>query len=124
MPRTRFDKKKHDKLSVLVCGYVYKDGGTLADGADKTGMSRATLCRRLAQPGGFTVDELGQLIGGENAAGACADNNDIVFHGIFLQRAKNAGCLQVKETGRQPYYRLYLYLMRKYTNTMYTKKQA
>ena len=61
MPRTRFDKKKHDKLSVLVCGNDYKDGGTLADGADKTGMSRATLCRRLAQPGGFTVDELLKL---------------------------------------------------------------
>lgn len=58
MPRTRFDKEKNEALGVLVCGYVYKGGGTLADGSEKTGLSRTTLCRRLAQPGGFTVDEL------------------------------------------------------------------
>ena len=58
MPRTRLDKKKHDALGVLVNGYVYKDGGSLTDGAEKTGLSRATLCRRLAKPGDFTIDEL------------------------------------------------------------------
>ena len=58
MPRTRLDNKKNDALGVLVNGYVYKAGGSLADGAEKTGLSRATLCRRLAEPGDFTIDEL------------------------------------------------------------------
>lgn len=58
MPRTRFDKKKNEALGVLVNGYIYKEGGTLATGSEKTGISRATLCRRLAKPGDFTIDEL------------------------------------------------------------------
>lgn len=58
MPRTRFDKKKNEALGVLVNGYVYKDGGSLTTGTEKTGLSRATLCRRLATPGDFTIDEL------------------------------------------------------------------
>lgn len=58
MPRTRFDKKKNEALGVLVNGYIYKEGGTLTVGSEKTGISRATLCRRLANPGDFTIDEL------------------------------------------------------------------
>ena len=58
MPRTRLDRKKNDALGVLLNGYVYKDGGNLTTGSEKTGLSRATLCRRLAAPGNFTVDEL------------------------------------------------------------------
>lgn len=61
MPRTILDKKENEALAVLVNGYIYKEGGTLAKGAEKTGLSRATLCRRLAKPGEFTVDELLKL---------------------------------------------------------------
>lgn len=35
MPRTRLDRKKNDALGVLLNGYVYKDGGNLATGAEK-----------------------------------------------------------------------------------------
>lgn len=58
MPRTRFDKKKNEALSVLVHGYIYKDGGHAKQAAAKIQMDYRTLCRRLNKPGDFTVDEL------------------------------------------------------------------
>lgn len=58
MPRTRFDKKKHEALAVLITGHVYKDGGSLKEGARLIGCDPSTLCRRLANPGKFSIDEL------------------------------------------------------------------
>jgi len=58
MPRTRFDKKRNEALSVLVHGYIYKDGGNAKQAATKVQMDHRTLCRRLQKPGDFTVDEL------------------------------------------------------------------
>lgn len=58
MPRTRFDKKRHEALSVLLHGYIYKDGGSAKQAATKVQMDYRTLCRRLNKPGDFTLDEL------------------------------------------------------------------
>lgn len=58
MPRTRLDKKKHDALSVLVNGYVHKDNGTIKQASQKLRKDYRTVCRRLSDPGSFTIDEL------------------------------------------------------------------
>lgn len=58
MPRTRLDKKKNEALAVMVNGYVHKDSGTIRDACDKMQKEYRTMCRRLADPGTFTIDEL------------------------------------------------------------------
>ena len=58
MPRTRFDKKKNQELAILLNGCVHAFGGSIQEAAEKLGMGRKTLGRRLAKPGDFTVDEL------------------------------------------------------------------
>lgn len=64
MPRTKLGQKKHSALAVLITGHVYMDGGHLEDGAKIIGCAPSTLCRRLANPGDFTVDELLKLARG------------------------------------------------------------
>lgn len=58
MPRTRLDKQKNERLSLLLHGHIYNDSGNLTEGAEKLRMSLSTLSRRMAQPGTFTIDEL------------------------------------------------------------------
>ena len=58
MPRTKLDKKKNDALSVLVNGYVHKDSGTIKEASERLQKEYRTVCRRLAEPGSFTIDEL------------------------------------------------------------------
>lgn len=58
MPRSRLDKKSPSPLAVLLNGYVYADGGSLTTGAERTGIPRTTLYRKLLSPNAFTLDEL------------------------------------------------------------------
>lgn len=58
MPRTKLDKKKNEALSVLVNGYIYMNNGTAKEAAERLQRDYRTLCRRLENPGNFTIDEL------------------------------------------------------------------
>ena len=58
MPRTRFDKPQNEKLAVLLNGYVHMGGGTPKLAAAKLKKDYKTLCRKLRDPGKFTVDDL------------------------------------------------------------------
>ena len=58
MPRTRFDEPKNKKLAVLLNGYVNMGGGTPKAAAAKLNKDYKTLCRKLRDPGKFTVEDL------------------------------------------------------------------
>lgn len=58
MPRTRLDKRPNEKLATLVNGYVYRFGGTPKSASVKLKKDYRTLCRKLNDPGTFSVNDL------------------------------------------------------------------